>query len=48
MGRELRLRGVEIPETIWEANALLTAPGEVVNVHLDNIAAGAEVGHAVV
>ena len=43
MGRELRLRGVEIPETIWSANALLTAPQEVVNVHLDNIAAGADV-----
>ena len=43
MGRELRLRGVEIPETIWSANALLVAPQEVVNVHLDNIAAGADV-----
>jgi S-methylmethionine-dependent homocysteine/selenocysteine methylase len=43
MGRELRLRGVEIPETIWSANALLVAPGEVLNVHLDNIAAGADV-----
>lgn len=37
------MRGVEIPETIWSANALLTAPQEVVNVHLDNIAAGADV-----
>jgi S-methylmethionine-dependent homocysteine/selenocysteine methylase len=43
MGRELRMRGVEIPETIWSANALLVAPQEVVNVHLDNIAAGADV-----
>ena len=43
MGRELRLRGIEIPETIWSANALLVAPQEVVNVHLDNIAAGADV-----
>jgi len=43
MGRELRLRGVEIPETIWSANALLVAPQEVVNIHLDNIAAGADV-----
>lgn len=43
MGRELRLRGVEIPETIWSANALLVAPQEVVNVHLDNISAGADV-----
>ncbi|MEM1188668.1 MAG: homocysteine S-methyltransferase family protein [Pseudomonadota bacterium] len=43
MGRELRLRGVEIPETIWSANALLTAPDVVVDVHLDNIRAGANV-----
>lgn len=43
MGRELRMRGVEIPETIWSANALLVAPEEVVNVHLDNIAAGADI-----
>jgi S-methylmethionine-dependent homocysteine/selenocysteine methylase len=43
MGRELRLRGVPIPETIWSANALLVAPQEVVNVHLDNIAAGADI-----
>ena len=43
MGRELRLRGVEIPETIWSANALLVAPEEVVNVHLDNIDAGADI-----
>jgi S-methylmethionine-dependent homocysteine/selenocysteine methylase len=43
MGRELRLRGVEIPETIWSANALLVAHEEVINVHLDNITAGADV-----
>ncbi len=43
MGRELRLRRVEIPETIWSANALLVAPREVVNIHLDNIAAGADI-----
>lgn len=43
MGRELRMRGVHIPETIWSANALLVAPQEVVNVHLDNIAAGADI-----
>jgi S-methylmethionine-dependent homocysteine/selenocysteine methylase len=43
MGRELRLRGVDIPETIWSANALLVAPDEVVNVHLDNIDAGADI-----
>jgi len=43
MGRELRMRGVEIPSTIWSANALLVAPQEVVNIHLDNIAAGADI-----
>lgn len=43
MGRELRLRGVDIPETIWSANALLVNPEEVINVHLDNISAGATV-----
>ena len=43
MGRELRIRGVEIPETIWSANALLVAAEEVISVHLDNIAAGADV-----
>jgi S-methylmethionine-dependent homocysteine/selenocysteine methylase len=43
MGRELRLRGVAIPETIWSANALITAPEVVIQVHLDNIAAGADV-----
>lgn len=43
MGRELRMRGVEIPETIWSANALMAAPDVVVDVHRDNIAAGARV-----
>jgi S-methylmethionine-dependent homocysteine/selenocysteine methylase len=43
MGRELRMRGVEIPETIWSAHALRVAPEEVINVHLDNIEAGADV-----
>ncbi|MDF2712934.1 MAG: homocysteine S-methyltransferase [Nonomuraea muscovyensis] len=43
MGRELWFRGVEIPETIWSANALLTAPDVVRDVHRDYIAAGAEV-----
>lgn len=42
MGRELRLRGVEIPETIWSANALIVAPDVVVDVHEDNIRAGAD------
>ncbi|MDK1023444.1 MAG: homocysteine S-methyltransferase family protein [Gammaproteobacteria bacterium] len=43
MGRELRKRGVETRNTIWSATALLVAPQEVVNVHLDNIAAGADI-----
>lgn len=43
MGRELRQRGVETRNTIWSATALLVAPQEVVNVHLDNIAAGADI-----
>lgn len=43
MGRELRLRGVEIPDTIWSANALLVNPQAVIDVHLDNIAAGANI-----
>ena len=42
-GRELRIRGVEIPGTIWSANALLVAPREVVDIHLDNIVAGANI-----
>jgi len=43
MGRELRRRGVETRNTIWSATALLVAPQEVVNVHLDNISAGADI-----
>ena len=43
MGRELRFRGVEIPETIWSANALLVAPDIVRQIHADYIAAGADV-----
>ena len=43
MGRELRFRGVEILNTIWSANALLTAPEVVRAVHADYIAAGAQV-----
>lgn len=43
MGRELRMRGVETRNTIWSATALLVAPDEVTNVHLDNIAAGADI-----
>ena len=38
MGRELRFRGVEIPETIWSANGLLVAPDVVRQIHADYIA----------
>ena len=43
MGRELRFRGVEVPDTIWSANALLVAPDVVRQIHLDYISAGADV-----
>ncbi len=43
MGRELRRRGVPILDTIWSANALVVAPHTVREVHLDYIAAGADV-----
>jgi S-methylmethionine-dependent homocysteine/selenocysteine methylase len=42
-GRELRRRGVPILDTIWSANALVVAPHTVREVHLDYIAAGADV-----
>ncbi len=43
MGRELRFRGIEVPETIWSAGALLTDPDVVRQIHTDYIAAGADV-----
>ena len=43
MGRELRSRGIEILETIWSANGLITAPDVVRDIHLDYIAAGADI-----
>lgn len=43
MGRELRFRGVEVPETIWSAGALMTDPAVVRQIHLDYIAAGADI-----
>jgi S-methylmethionine-dependent homocysteine/selenocysteine methylase len=43
MGRELRMRGVAISPTIWSANALLVAKDEVLKVHKDYIAAGADI-----
>lgn len=43
MGRELRFRGVDILNTIWSANGLLTAPEIVQQIHADYIAAGADI-----
>jgi S-methylmethionine-dependent homocysteine/selenocysteine methylase len=43
MGKSLSMRGVEIPGTIWSANALLVAPDVVVDIHRENIAAGARI-----
>jgi S-methylmethionine-dependent homocysteine/selenocysteine methylase len=43
MGKTLSQRGVEIPASIWSANALLVAPQVIVDIHLENIAAGARV-----
>ncbi len=43
MGRELRARGVEVPDTIWSAAALITDPDVVRRIHEDYIEAGADV-----
>ncbi len=43
MGKALAMLGVEIPATIWSANALIVAPETVLRVHKDNIAAGADI-----
>ena len=43
LGRELRFRGVAVPTTIWSAGALLTDPAVVRQIHLDYIAAGADI-----
>ena len=37
MGRELRSRGVNVLNSIWSANALITAPKIVRQVHQDYI-----------
>ena len=42
MGKTLGMKGVEIPPTIWSANALIVAPEMVLEVHRENIAAGAQ------
>ena len=41
MGKTLSLRGVDIPPTIWSANALIAAPEVVLEIHRENISAGA-------
>ncbi len=43
MGKTLSMRGVDIPGTIWSANALIVAPEIVTDVHKENIKAGAGV-----
>jgi S-methylmethionine-dependent homocysteine/selenocysteine methylase len=43
MGRELKFRGVDVPETIWSAGALISNPDVVRQIHIDYIAAGADV-----
>jgi len=43
MGRELWYRGVDVPKSIWSANALLVAPAVVRDIHHDYIAAGADI-----
>jgi S-methylmethionine-dependent homocysteine/selenocysteine methylase len=43
MGRELRFRGVPVPETIWSAGALMTDPDVVRQIHGDYITAGADI-----
>jgi S-methylmethionine-dependent homocysteine/selenocysteine methylase len=43
LGRELRFRGVAVPGTIWSTGALLTDPAVVRQIHLDYIAAGADI-----
>jgi len=43
MGKTLSMKGVEIPPTIWSANALIVAPEVVVEVHKENIEAGAAI-----
>jgi S-methylmethionine-dependent homocysteine/selenocysteine methylase len=43
MGRELKYRGVRVPNTIWSAAALVEAPGEVTRLHGDFLDSGAEV-----
>ena len=43
MGKTLAMRGVDVPNTIWSANALLVAPDVVQEIHSENIQAGADI-----
>jgi S-methylmethionine-dependent homocysteine/selenocysteine methylase len=43
LGRELRFRGVAVPKTIWSAGALMSDPAVVRQIHMDYIAAGADI-----
>lgn len=43
IGRELRFRGVEVPDTIWAAGSLITDPDVVEQIHVDYIEAGADI-----
>ena len=43
MGRELKLRGVNILTSIWSANGLIKAPETVRQIHQDYISAGADI-----
>ena len=43
MGRELRTRGVDLQSSIWSAGALIQAPEIVRQIHLDYLAAGADI-----
>lgn len=42
MGRELRIRGANISPAIWSAGALVSDPDVVRQIHVDYIAAGAD------
>ena len=43
MGKTLSMKGVDVPNTIWSANALLVAPDVVQEIHSENIQAGADI-----
>ena len=43
MGKTLSMKGVDVPNTIWSANALLVAPDVVQEIHCENIQAGADI-----